>query len=213
MKGNLLQAVKSLFVLADEQAMWRVKVGDDADAFAQIVSRWQQPVRRLCTRMTGDSHRAEDLTQEMFVRLYARRADYEPSAKFSTYLWRIALNLCCDDLRRQRRRKETSLHSDDGGNLIHLENIVSAEEQPAIALETTERAEQVKHALLKLPELYRSVVVLRHYENLKFREIAAVLNIPEGTVKSRMAEAMSQLAELLKPALANEQKTERRIRL
>jgi RNA polymerase sigma-70 factor (ECF subfamily) len=210
---NFLQAVQSLFGISDEQAMWRVKMNDDAEAFALIVSRWQQPIQNLCTRMTGDPHRAEDLAQEAFVRLYSKRFDYEPSAKFSTYLWRIALNLCYDELRKLQRRKETSLDADEGEKLIRLEDVAGNAEQPQAVLEATERAEQVKAALLKLPELYRSVVVLRHYEDMKFREIADVLNIPEGTVKSRMAEAMSQLAELLKPALTEEQNTKKRIGL
>ncbi len=200
MKETFFQAVQSLFSISDEQAMWRVKMSDDAEAFAQLVSRWQQPIRNLCTRMTGDSHRAEDLTQEAFVRLYARRGDYEVSAKFSTYVWRIALNLCYDDLRRQQRRAETSLESEEGEKLIRLEEVAAPNEAPIVALEAAERANEVKTALMQLPEVYRSVVVLRHYENLKFREIADVLNIPEGTVKSRMAEAMDQLAGLLKSA-------------
>ncbi|MDB6028813.1 MAG: polymerase, sigma-24 subunit, subfamily [Verrucomicrobiales bacterium] len=214
MKGTFLQTVQSLFAISDEQAMWRVKMNDDPDAFAQLVSRWQQPIRNLCARMTGDSHVAEDLTQETFLRLYARSADYEPSGKFSTYIWRVALNLCYDDLRRDKRRKETSLDSDEGENLIRLPELAASEESPVVLLEANERAEQVKDALLKLPELYRTVVVLRHYEDLKFREIAEVLSVPEGTVKSRMAEAMSQLADLLKPALAEDQKMKKeRIRL
>ena len=208
-----LQAVQSLFGASDEQAMWRVKMEDDAEAFGQIVSRWQAPVRNLCTRMTGDLHKAEDLAQETFVRLYARRGDYEPSAKFSTYLWRVALNLCYDELRRKGRRKETSLDNDEGEKLIRLEEIAAPQELPGAILEANERAEQVKDAILKLPEIYRTVVVLRHYENLKFREIAEVLNVPEGTVKSRMADAMAQLADLLKPARAELEQIEKRMRL
>lgn len=84
----------SLFSSADEAAMWRVRSHDDADAFARLVARWQGPIRTLCARMTGDVHRGEDLAQETFVRLYARRALYEPTGKFSTFLWRMALNIC-----------------------------------------------------------------------------------------------------------------------
>ena len=62
--------------------------------FARLVARWQGPIRTLCARMTGDVHRGEDLAQETFVRLYARRALYEPTGKFSTFLWRMALNIC-----------------------------------------------------------------------------------------------------------------------
>ena len=92
--------IRSLFGASDEQMMWRVKLHDDPQAFARLVSRWERPIQRLCARMTGDAHRAEDLAQTAFVRVFARRADWEPAGRFSTFLWRIALNLCYDELRR-----------------------------------------------------------------------------------------------------------------
>ena len=79
--------------------MWEVTCHDDHRAFAQLVARWEQPIRRLCARLTGDWERGEDLKQETFVRLFAKRKDYQPTGRFSTYLWRIALNLCHDELR------------------------------------------------------------------------------------------------------------------
>src|SRR5436190_9182838 len=93
----------------DEQAMWRVKMDDDAEAFADLVARWEKPIQRLCARMLGDIHRGEDLTQEAFARVFARRKNYEPIGKFSTFLWRVALNLCYDELRKINRRGEFSL--------------------------------------------------------------------------------------------------------
>lgn len=188
-----------LFALTDEQAMWRVQTQDDEAAFDHLVRRWEIPIRRLCTRMTGDEHRGEDLTQEAFTRLYARRKLYQPTAKFSTYLWRIAINLCHDELRRVKRRGEAPYDDDlESGALVALP---AADATPADRLVEQERARIVGEALLKLPDLYRSVVLLRHYENLKFREIAEVLGVPEGTVKSRMAEALTQLARLVGPRL------------
>jgi RNA polymerase sigma-70 factor (ECF subfamily) len=161
------------------------------------------PIQNLCARMVGDAHRGEDLAQETFVRLYAKRGDYQSTAKFSTYLWRIALNRCYDELRRVHRRKETALHDSVEG-IIQLDEFAAPEPEPAIVMEARERAENVRRALVKLPKIYRTVLILRHYENLKFREIADVLEIPEGTVKSRMAEAMTQLGEILRPAFADE---------
>src|SRR3954471_1771651 len=98
-------ALSLLFSRTDEETMWRVKIEDDHRAFAQLVERWEEPIRRLCTRMTGDEHRGQDLKQETFSRLYQKRQTYEPVGRFSTYLWRIALNVCYDDLRRVNRRK------------------------------------------------------------------------------------------------------------
>jgi RNA polymerase sigma-70 factor (ECF subfamily) len=188
----------------DEQAMWRVKMDDDAEAFAGLVTRWEKPIQRLCARMLGDVHRGEDLTQEAFARVFARRKHYEPTGKFSTFLWRVALNLCYDELRKIKRRGEFSLDESSanderlGGDASpYLEIIDSAEPRPDSQLVASERAQTVRRALLELSEPYRVVVVLRHYEGLKFREIGDVLAIPEGTVKSRMAEALNQLSDIL----------------
>jgi RNA polymerase sigma-70 factor (ECF subfamily) len=145
--------------------------------------------------MTDDSHKAQDLAQEAFARIFVRRMEFEPDGKFSTFLWRVALNLCYDELRRRQRRAESSLDElvDDDAISLPVD-----EPSPSARLEERERGRTVRAALQRLPEHYRAVVVLRHYEDLKFREIAEVLGIPEGTVKSRMAEALDQLAVLLK---------------
>jgi RNA polymerase sigma-70 factor, ECF subfamily len=190
-----------LFGVNDEQLMWRVRSTDDGEAFGQLVGKWQGTIQRLCVRMVGDSHRGEDLAQEAFVRLYAHRKDYKPAAKFSTYLWRVAMNLCYDELRRVKRRPEVALET-DGFSVV--DGFAMSELGPDEALASREQAEIVREALLKLPEHYRAVVVLRHYENLKFREIADVLEIPEGTVKSRMAEGLEQLEQILTRALRAE---------
>ena len=185
--------------------MWRVRSNDDAEAFAELVNKWQGSIQRLCVRMLGDSHRGEDLAQEAFARLYAKRADYQPAARFSTYLWRVAMNLCYDELRRLKRRPENSLESFDTEEPFSLLDAHAAvEETPESEIQNREQAELVREALQKLPEHYRAVVVLRHYEDLKFREIADVLDIPEGTVKSRMAEGLQQLSEILTRAFRAE---------
>lgn len=188
------------FSLTDEQAMWRVQHADDHAAFAGLVERWETPIQRLCARMTGDLHRAEDLAQEAFARVFAKRHAYEPSGKFSTWLWRIALNLCHDDIRRRQRRPEQSLEANAGdeGQTNPATELAGEAPSPAEAVAALEQAEVVRRALLRLPEIYRTVIVLRHYEGLKFGEIAEVLGIPDGTVKSRMSEGLSRLAELLK---------------
>src|SRR5262245_49317722 len=195
----------SLFSSTDEQAMWRVRTDDDAEAFAQLVGRWQRPIQHLCTRMTGDPHRGEDLAQETFARLFARRKTYEPTGKFSTFLWRMALNICYDELRKINRRGESSLDSQSDG--LGPFDPEGDEPAPDSHLVESERADAVRRALLELPEPYRLVVILRHYEGLKFREIGDVLGIPEGTVKSRMSEALSQLSKRLNSLLTDEPPT------
>lgn len=200
MSASFFNSLPSLSTRSDEQAMWRVKMEDDAQAFAQLVQRWQRPIQSLCARMLGDLHRGEDLAQETFAKIFARRKDYEPSGKFATYLWRVALNICYDELRKIGRRPEAALElvgEQDAATSGEDARMVAPSPAPDSALIEQERAEAVHRALLQLAEPYRAVVVLRHYEGLKFREIGDVLEIPEGTVKSRMAEALTQLNRLL----------------
>lgn len=188
--------------------MWRVRQADDQVAFAQLVRRWLGPIQRLCERMTGDVHAAEDLAQDAFVRVFTRRREYEASGKFSTWLWRIALNLCYDELRRRQRREKTIFENQGEEPVAALEGLMSPEAPPDKSLLDRERAALVQRALDELPEIYRTVLVLRHYEDLKFREIAEVLGVPEGTVKSRMADAMTLFGRSVKPKLSGKPKTE-----
>ena len=192
----------TLFSISDEQAMWRVQTEDDESAFAHLVRRWEGPIQRVCMRMLGDAQSGEDMAQETFVRAFVKRKDFRPDAKFSTWIWRIALNLCYDELRRRARRKETSIDEPHGKSLGLLDEFAASGPAPDQAIIKRERGDLVRRALSQLPEIYRTVLILRHYEALKFREIAEVLDIPEGTVKSRMAEALTQMGLLLKPRLA-----------
>jgi len=190
------QFLTSLAMATDEQVMWRVKLEGDPQAFARLMQRWEQPIRRLCLRMTGDAHRAQDLAQTAFLRVFSQRDQWEPTGRFSTFLWRVAINLCHDDLRKRQRRGECSLDAlDEAGD--GLEMLAGAEPAPDAEAQTRERGELVRQALLRLAPHYREVLVLRHYEGLKFQEIARVLDIPEGTVKSRMAEGLNQLGRWL----------------
>ncbi len=181
--------------------MWRVKQDADPQAFARLVGRWEEPIRRLCTRMTGDAHRGEDLKQETFLRLFEKRRDYQPTARFSTFLWRVSLNLCYDELRRQQRRR--SFFSEPAADQAEdgLPEPAAESLGPDLQTAVLEEGELVRRALLQLPEIYRAVVVLRHYEGLKLAKIAEVLEIPEGTVNSRMAEALTRLSRMLEPVL------------
>ncbi|HVV71991.1 MAG TPA: sigma-70 family RNA polymerase sigma factor, partial [Verrucomicrobiae bacterium] len=178
---GLITRLSRLLTDTDEDAMARVKARDDHQAFARLVGRWEKPIRQLCARMTGDIHRAEDLKQETFVRLFEKRKAYQNTGRFSTYLWRIALNLCYDELRRQERRRrfirETPPSEDSESESFQFE---AQSPGPDVRAAQSEESDLVRGALLQLPELYRTVLVLRHYEGLKLAEIADVLEIPEG---------------------------------
>ena len=182
--------------MTDEQAMWLVQTADDHQAFARLVERWETPIFRLCSRMTGDAHRGEDLKQEAFSRVFTRRKGYHPRSRFSTWLWRIALNLCYDELRRKQR---SAMHLVEGELCEAPLELASGEAGPDIRVVEREESELVRKALLRLDEDLRTVVVLRFSEGLKFREIAELLDIPEGTVNSRIAAGLARLTRILEP--------------
>jgi RNA polymerase sigma-70 factor, ECF subfamily len=189
-----------LFSMTDEQAMWRVQTTEDNAAFGHLVQRWEQPILRLCARMTGNLHQAEDLKQETFTRIFVRRRDFRQGARFSTWLWRIALNLCYDELRKRHRRGEfpPGNRADDNG---HASEQASDDPSPDLRLAAQEECDLVRCALLRLPEAHRAVLVLRYCEGLKLREIADILEIPETTASSRIAVGLAQITRLLEPQL------------
>jgi RNA polymerase sigma-70 factor, ECF subfamily len=198
MRTSHFAPFKKLLGISDEQLMWRTAMQDDEAAFTRLVNRWQSPIYRLCIRMIGDPHRAEDLSQETFSRVFSQRKAYQPGRRFTTWLWRIALNACYDELRRRQRRNELS---SDPTDELASPALVAPEPSPDRNAARAEEGRLVRRALDALPESYRVVLVLHHYQDMKFREIAEVLGIPEGTVKSRMAEALSQLSQQLKQTL------------
>lgn len=189
--------LSSLFSITDEQAMWRVQTQDDHAAFAQLVERWEEPIQRLCARMLGDLHRAEDLTQEAFARVFARRKDYNPGMRFGTWLWRIALNLCYDDLRRLNRRGEPRGFFESEQAISLVEEREDGDPGPDQQTAAREEIELVQKALMQLPEATRSALVLRFCEGMKLQEIADIQEITESTVRYRLAEGLTQMASLL----------------
>ena len=208
MRKPTFSALSLLFATTDEQAMWRVKTQVDHSAFARLVERWEDPIRHLCTRMTGDPHRGEDLKQETFSRVFEKRNDYQPSGRFSTWLWRIALNVCYDEIRKVNRRREFVPQGESNETSSLLDDQPTDDPVPDERMIEQEESELVRNAVLQLPEMYRTVLVLRHYEDLPFAKIAEILEIPQGTVSSRMAEALAKLARILEPEL-REQRTSR----
>src|SRR5438477_648739 len=116
MLNKTVEGLASWFSLTDEQAMVRARTAADLHAYGLLVERWRKRIYNLCLRMTGSTHTAEDLTQEVFVRIFDRRQVYDPTKRFSTWLWRIALNLCYDELRRVQRRHELSLDDEAANN-------------------------------------------------------------------------------------------------
>jgi RNA polymerase sigma-70 factor (ECF subfamily) len=164
----------------------------DRNAFGELVRRHYQGVVRVVYRMCGDTALAEDATQEAFIRAWVNLPSFQPSAPLRSWLYRIAINAALDVL---RRKPEESLEE----NQVTM--IPDQAAGPETALIEKERVALVQQAMKNLPEAARSVLVLREYGDLSYQEIAKVLDIPVGTVMSRLNYARNRLRELLRGVL------------
>ena len=180
----------------DIALMMLVRDGDEA-AFEQLVVRHQFRVVGTVGKMLGGEADAEDIAQQVFVRVWQSRARYNPSAKFTTWLLTITRNLVFNEMRRRRRSRLVPFEIDDGEHPVreHPDHRTpSASDQ---ALET-ELQEAIAHAIKSLPEAQRMAVVLRRYEEMPYEEIAQVLGTTVPSVKSLLFRARADLKERLK---------------
>lgn len=184
----------------DEDLVRGFKEGD-LDAFTEIVRRHQRPLVNFFYRQVWDRHKAEDLAQEIFLRLYRAMERYDPRAKFTTFLYRMARNLWIDSVRANASRpKVSSLERPVGGGSETETGsfLPVAVPEPGDAISHIEEMEEVRRAVMTLPEEYRVVILLAEFQQMRYEEIGEVLGIPVGTVKSRMHHAVERLKELLK---------------
>lgn len=184
----------------DEMLMVRYQRGD-RQAFAELVHRHSRPMYNFALRQLRDPNVAEDVTQEIFLRVVQNAAEFKHEARFSTWLYAIGRNLCIDHLRRLAHRRHASLDgtaspSDDrplGDAIPDLHPRASAERSTTNA----QVLDSILRAVEALPEDQREVFLLREVANLPFREIAQVTGAPENTVKSRMRYALERLRDAL----------------
>jgi len=176
----------------------------DLAAFNEIVARYKAKIYRYVLRMTGSADDADDLTQEVFVRMYTGIAGFRAEASLSTWLFRIAGNLCTDLFRRAKKERGTvSLDSsavDDDGETT-ARDVPDLSHDPDLLFGRKELGAQIEAALRKLPEKLRSAVILHDVEGMAYEEIAATERVPLGTVKSRIFNARAALRDTLKPYL------------
>jgi RNA polymerase sigma-70 factor, ECF subfamily len=181
---------------------------NDITAFNAIVSRYKNKIYNYIYRMVGNDEDAEDLTQEVFVKMYVALDSFRNQSSLSTWLYRIAGNLCIDSHRKRSRRESgfggpvSSLdetfakdHGDDG----HAREVADVSFEPSKVLASQEMDRQIQLALAKLPDKMRTVVILHDIEGLQYEEVAAVVDCPLGTVKSRLFNARALLREYLGP--------------
>jgi len=180
---------------SDEQIVHRALTGD-AEAFGEIVQRWERRIFALTYGILGREEDARDATQETFLAAFRNLRGFRGEAKVSSWLHRIAVNQCITRKRRAKVRSEGALEDEEERD---ASKFAAAERySPARVVEGSERIAAVRLAVSSLPIELRQVVVMKEFEELTFREIAEVLDLPVSTVKSRLYTALRQLQMRLK---------------
>jgi RNA polymerase sigma-70 factor, ECF subfamily len=172
----------------DEELVARSR-GGDMDSFNQLILRWERPIYALAYRVIGRDEDARDVCQETFLRAFRALPGFKGQAKFSSWLYRIALNLCRDWMRRQRRAPVSQMPEDadpvelaaDGGPQESVEDLVARRELTSV----------VEAAMARLPEEQRTAIILKEYHGMTFQEIAELQGCPLSTVKTRLYQGLS----------------------
>ena len=166
----------------------------DQDAWGQIVRQHWRKVFNIAYKFTGKHDEAEDLTQDVFLKIFKSLDTFDRRANFQTWLVSVSRNLCIDHYRSVRKERETIDRDVDAGELSPAATTVS----PVAALEQRDRVDLLKKALDQLPPTLRSAVLLRDIQELSYQEIADRLHLPEGTVKSRINRGRTELARQIR---------------
>jgi RNA polymerase sigma-70 factor, ECF subfamily len=182
----------------DEELVAR-SIGGDADSFNVLIRRWERPIYALAYRTIGREEDARDVCQETFLRAFRALPGFRGQAKFSSWLYRIALNLCRDWMRRERRAPMVQVPEDT--DLIELASAAEPSESIEDLVARRDLSRIVERAMALLPEEQRTAIVLKEYHGLTFQEIADMLGCPLSTVKTRVYQGLVVLRrELAKSA-------------
>lgn len=196
---ELRQVASRAEASSDAEIMLRVRAGDQP-AFDYLVQKYRRPLVRFMYRMARNPAIAEDLAQEVFLRVYRSRATYEASAKFTTWLYRIATNLAVNharDTRHERPEVTVSLDEPDeetGATFEVPDNAVGAEQ----AMVRRERVLAIRRKVAALPERQRLAVIMHKYQQMDYKQIAEILKLSESATKSLLFRAYETLREQLK---------------
>ena len=180
--------------LTDEVLVRRCQAGDQ-EAFAAIVDRYKHGIYWLVRRMVGDPD-DEDLTQEVFLRAYKAMPGFRGHSTLRTWLFKIARNLCITELRRRGRRGEHLSLDDEGEEKIHMLLPGSGEDLEA-RIERHDLSETIQNLIAKLPLQYRTVLTLHYLQDMRYEDIADIMDLPLGTVKTHIYRAKLRLRDLV----------------
>ncbi len=181
----------------DVALMLAFQRGDDS-AFSSLVQRFQHTVVGVIYRYVGDRAEAEDLSQDVFLRVYNARKSYSPQAKFTTWLFRIVTNLCLNEIRDRKRHSILSLAPDE---ILSQHPDRAVEDGPAQALTDEEMRAAVKAAIEGLPDTQRMAIILDKYHDLSYEEIGSRMNLSAAAVKSLLSRARENLRKRLAPLM------------
>lgn len=174
----------------DEELVARSRSGD-ADSFNQLILRWERPIYALAYRVLGREDDARDVCQETFLRAFRALPGFKGQAKFSSWLYRIALNLCRDWIRRQRRAPVVQMP--EGVDPLDLATATGPVESIEDLVSRRELSAVVEEAMKLLPEEQRTAIILKEYHGMTFQEIADLQRCPLSTVKTRLYQGLSVL--------------------
>ncbi len=181
--------------LTDEEIV-KLAVGENPDAFGEIVKRWERKIFALCFGMLGREDEAKDAAQDAFIAAYKNLSRFRGEAKVSSWLHRIAVNQCLTRKRRDKTRSESFFDESESAE----EKVFTAPSHlsPSRITEQNERMKAVRRAVKSLPEDLRQIVVMKEFEEMTFQEISDTIDVPLSTVKSRLYTALKQLRMKLK---------------
>jgi RNA polymerase sigma-70 factor (ECF subfamily) len=185
-------------IVSDEELMLECRKGD-MSAFELLVRRYQDALVNYIYYTINDYHRAEDLAQETFLRVFKSASRYEPKASFKSWLYTIATNLSRNEIRNRARRNTYFLEDmvEENEDVYHSEFMIDTRFQPDILYEKKERQQLIKKALKQLPENQRLALTLVTYQELSYEEISEILNCSVGAVKSLLHRARQNMKKLL----------------
>lgn len=186
---------KDLNNLSDEELIIEFQHSGDERAFEILVKRFKNPLINFVYRFLGDYDSCVDVVQDTFVKVYRYKDRYTNVAKFSTWIYTIASNLAKTEYQRRKRVKFFSISDNDDERNIEIKDNTY---RPDKNVDTQYKEEQIQKALLKVKVVYREPVILRDIQDLSYEEIADILNIEIGTVKSRINRGRKRLQKLLK---------------
>ncbi len=204
MKASGSATAEDLTDLSDEELLRRYRDDGRAEDFNALVRRYERELYRYLVRYLGDKALADDVFQNTFLQVHLKRGLYEEGRPVRPWLYAIATHQGIDALRKAGRHPTVSLDQrvdsgeSDPGALIDL--LTSDVPGPLAEMQSEERREWVRASIARLPEALRQTLILAYYQDLKYREIAEIMKIPVGTVKSRLHAALAKLAEMARAA-------------